>query len=84
MSGVELCRHIRQSDIKTPILFFTAKAYPDDREAAMQAGASAYLIKPNDFDKFKETVKRLLDKAIPAGSPIDCSENINLQLLSNV
>ncbi len=75
MSGVELCRHIRLTDRKTPVLFFTAKAYPDDRETAMQAGASDYLVKPNDLERFKETIKQLLGKRLPAETILDYSEN---------
>lgn len=62
MTGVELCHNIRKTDTLTPIMFFTARAYNDDREAAMKAGASDYLIKPNDLSRFTQTVKKLLKK----------------------
>src|SRR5687767_6016680 len=45
MSGVELCRLIRETDLKTPIMFFTEMAHLRDRQAAMKAGATEYLIK---------------------------------------
>lgn len=69
MSGVELCRFVRQTGDRTPILFFTAKAFPEDRENAINAGASEYLIKPDDLHRFKDTVKRLLSR-VPALEPI--------------
>jgi CheY-like chemotaxis protein len=69
MSGVELCRYIRLADSRTPILFFTAKAYPEDRKTAMEAGASGYLVKPNDLERFQETVRWLLEKTLPAVCP---------------
>ena len=59
ISGVEICRQIRIYDKRTPIIFYTATAYPKDREAALAAGANAYLVKPNDFEKIPETIKRL-------------------------
>jgi DNA-binding response OmpR family regulator len=62
MTGVELCRRIRQNDPKTPILFYTAMARPIDRTEAMNAGATEYLVKPNDLDRLAENVKRLLNK----------------------
>jgi len=60
MTGVELCRRIRETDKQTPILFFTGMASNDDRNVAIAAGANSYLVKPNDLDKFTDTVKQLL------------------------
>ncbi|MCA1623315.1 MAG: response regulator [Acidobacteria bacterium] len=62
MSGVELCRRIRKTDKQTPILFFTGMASSNDRNVAIAAGASSYLVKPNDLDKFTDTVKQLLSE----------------------
>lgn len=65
MSGIELCRRVRQSDARTPILFFSAMARPSDVSAARAAGANDYLIKPNDLDKLPQTVKRMLNQRPP-------------------
>ena len=62
MSGAELCRRIRQTDSRTPILFYSAMAREIDREKAMVAGATEYLVKPNDLEKLTETVERLLNR----------------------
>jgi CheY-like chemotaxis protein len=62
MTGVELCRRIRKTDQQTPILFFTGMASSSDRNIALEAGASSYLVKPNDLDKFTDTVKQLLSE----------------------
>lgn len=59
ITGVELCRRIRETDKQTPILFFTGMAGDGDRKNAIAAGATSYLVKPNDLDKFTETVKQL-------------------------
>jgi two-component system, OmpR family, manganese sensing response regulator len=64
LSGAELCSFIRQSDLKTPIVIYTARARPADREAALNAGANAYLIKPTDLDILGETVERLLNRRL--------------------
>ena len=63
MTGVEMCRLIRRTDAQTPILFYSAMARAVDREAAMTAGATEYLIKPDDLDKFTATVRRLLQES---------------------
>lgn len=59
ISGVEICRQIRAYDKQTPIIFYTASAYPKDREAGLAAGANDYLVKPMDFGRIAKTIKDL-------------------------
>jgi two-component system OmpR family response regulator len=46
IDGFELCRRIRASDSLIPILFFSGAAYESDRKRGIEAGANAYLMKP--------------------------------------
>ena len=62
MSGPELCSQIRRHDANAPVLFFSAMAYKHQREEADGAGATEYLVKPNDLGKLAQTVTRLLGK----------------------
>lgn len=64
ISGVELCRHIRQYDSDTPIIFFTASARAVEQTEAIAAGATEYLVKPNDLEKLTGTVRRLLNEKL--------------------
>lgn len=48
-SGISLCMLLRQFDPTTPILFYSSRAMPQEKEAALQAGAQDFLIKPNDL-----------------------------------
>src|SRR5215475_15001767 len=59
-SGVELCRLIRKFDPHTPILFYSACAYPRDLQAAYNAGAQAYLIKPVSSGELARAVAQLI------------------------
>jgi len=59
-TGLELCREIRSFDPNTPIIFYSALTRDCDQDAAMNAGAQAYLIKPDDFEKIEPTIKRLV------------------------
>ncbi len=60
MSGIDLCRLIRQADAKTPIMFFTGMAREVDGDNALEAGATKFLVKPNDLDILTETVEELI------------------------
>jgi DNA-binding response OmpR family regulator len=60
-SGMDLCKRIREFDSTTPIAFYSAAAYDGDKEAALQSGAQAYLIKPIDSLSLIESLKDLLN-----------------------
>lgn len=63
MSGADLCREIRRTDTRTPVMFYSGMAREIDRQAALAAGADEYLVNPNDLDLLCLTVKSLLDES---------------------
>lgn len=70
LSGPELTEKLREFDIKTPILFYSAAAYESDKEKARLAGAQGYLVKPVDFNHLTKEVSRLIAEsriAMPLG-----------------
>ena len=58
--GVDVCREIRDSGDETPIIFYSADARESTSEVAIEAGADAFLVKPNDLMKVLETVTNLV------------------------
>jgi DNA-binding response OmpR family regulator len=60
-TGLDLCRQIRLFDSNTPVIFYSALARDSDLAAAANAGAQAYLIKPNDFERIEPTIRRLVN-----------------------
>jgi len=54
--GYAVCRELRGSGIRTPILMLTARDAVDDRVRGLDCGADDYLTKPFDF---KELLARL-------------------------
>lgn len=68
-SGVSLCKMIRQHDSQTPILFYSSRAMPQEKEEALQAGAQDYLTKPNDLFHVAQHVAKWIElKRQPADS----------------
>ena len=65
-NGIELCRRIREFDPNTPVLFYSACAYPRDLQAAFSAGAQEYFVKPVSFADLTEAVSRLISTASEA------------------
>ena len=65
IDGLEVCRRLR-SDAQTrsvPVLFLSAEARDDIREAAAAAGGSHYLGKPFDAQEVVAVIKQLTDQA---------------------
>jgi DNA-binding response OmpR family regulator len=63
-TAIELCKRLREMTPETPILFFSAQAFERDRERAMQAGAHAYLTKPDDLFEIVHTVNSILSDKV--------------------
>ncbi len=63
VDGITFIRQLRASPTYAdlPIVAVSAKALPADVEAAQEAGASAYLVKPFSTAELRETIRRVLD-----------------------
>lgn len=59
-TALQLCKRLREMTPDTPILFFSAQAFRRDRELALEAGATAYLTKPDDLFEIVSTVDSIL------------------------
>lgn len=61
-SGVTICEAIREFDPVTPILFYSARAMPQEKEMAIRCGAQDYLIKPDDIFNVVEHIAKWISK----------------------
>ena len=66
LDGFELCRQLRGYDSHTPILFFSGAGCEADKKMGHQAGADAYVIKP-DVRHLLETITQFIPRAKSAG-----------------
>lgn len=65
-SGVTICETLRALDKQTPIIFYSSRAMPQEKEAAIKAGAQDYLIKPLDlFNVADHAAKWITAKRAP-------------------
>jgi two-component system response regulator MprA len=69
LDGLEVCRRLRQSGDRTPVLMLTARGEVDDRVAGLDAGADDYLLKPFALRELLARVRALLRRAREEGDP---------------
>ncbi len=63
VSGLTLCRKIRETGNTTPVLMLTAKNGVDDRVEGLNAGADDYLPKPFELAELLARVRSMLRRA---------------------
>lgn len=63
LSGNELCRWLREQDVKDPILMITAKSAVGDRVEGLDAGADDYLAKPFEIAEVRARLRAFRRKA---------------------
>jgi two-component system response regulator MprA len=63
VDGLEICRRLRESGSRTPVLMLTALDHVEDRVAGLEAGADDYLVKPFAVRELKARVRALLRRS---------------------
>lgn len=59
INGIELCKLLRNTGVRTPILFISALDSVDDKISGLEAGGDDYLAKPFEFNEFLARLKAL-------------------------
>ena len=60
LTGLEVCRQLRDAGDRTPILILTARDAIEDRIAGLDSGADDYLVKPFAFGELLARLRALL------------------------
>jgi len=64
INGLEICKKIRETNTKIPILMLTALGSVSDKLSGFEVGADDYLVKPFDFMELLVRVKALLKRTL--------------------
>ena len=67
LDGLEVCRRIRATGNRTPVLMLTARAEVSERVAGLEAGADDYLVKPFAREELIARLRALLRRTGWAG-----------------
>ena len=57
LSGIEICRRLRSTGSKVPVILLTAKDEVADRVAGLDAGADDYVVKPFSIEELLARVR---------------------------
>ena len=69
MDGLEVCRALRASGDRVPVLMLTARDAVADRIDGLDAGADDYLVKPFDVGELKARLRALLRRRNGGADP---------------
>ncbi len=67
LSGIEVCRELRQAGVETPILMLTARSLVEQRVEGLDAGADDYLTKPFALAELRARVRALIRRGFHKG-----------------
>ena len=86
VSGYEICRQLRANPATEaiPIIIFTARGQLVDRQAALDAGADDYMVKPVPLRELLERINGLLAKRAAGKEPVLAGTVVLLSLRGGV
>src|SRR5688572_7540654 len=61
--GFDVCRELRKSGVRTPIILLTAKSHEADKIMGLDLGADDYITKPFNPRELRARVRALLRRA---------------------
>lgn len=84
MSGYDVCRELRKSDVWTPVLMLTAKDGEFDQADALDLGADDYLTKPFSFVVLVARLRALVRRGAPKRPTVLSLADLTLDPVSRV
>jgi DNA-binding response OmpR family regulator len=78
LTGVELCRRLRSTGIKIPVILLTAKDEVGDRVTGLDAGADDYLVKPFSIEELLARIRAHLRRTQETDTDLLQFEDLSL------
>ena len=78
LDGITVCRRLRESGNRTPILMLTARDAVSDRVTGLDAGADDYLTKPFALEELLARVRVLLRRSQPGDDGTRTAADLSL------
>jgi two-component system, OmpR family, response regulator MprA len=78
IDGIEVCRRVRRSGDRTPILMLTARDAVDDRVTGLDAGADDYLSKPFALRELVARLRALMRRTEAFEEPVVRFDDLTL------
>lgn len=78
MSGVDICRRLRSTGEKVPIILLTAKDEVSDRVTGLDAGADDYVVKPFSIEELLARIRAHLRRNLEEDVDVLQFENLRL------
>ena len=82
LPGIEICRRLRATGNRVPVIMLTAKDEVSDRVAGLDAGADDYLTKPFSLEELLARVRANLRRAYPEAPDVLQFENLTMDCQS--
>lgn len=70
LDGMSVCRQLRRSGQRMPILILSARDLVDDRVKGLDAGADDYLVKPFSMEELLARARALMRRQTSVGAPV--------------
>jgi two-component system, OmpR family, copper resistance phosphate regulon response regulator CusR len=80
MSGLDVCKYVREYNTKIPILMLTALGTVADKLSGFEVGTDDYMVKPFDFMELLVRIKALLKRTEAIQQPIEKLQIADLEL----
>src|SRR5947208_13589868 len=75
LSGIQVCRELRQQGMEAPVLMLTARSLVEQRVEGLDAGADDYLTKPFAIAELHARVRALTRRGFhKGGAKLQCAD----------